>query len=154
MNEYYCALLGLLLWLEYMLLYKRDIGSKFVNAFKGSNCEDTIRQNASEAMKKVLKDPKFITILEDLKGMHSMRKFSLDEARKQGMSKDNVDMRMRWVNHRQMQEIYASNTISLVNGVVAAALCKDGPIHYHLKEYTGITDKWVCEEVSPKITAK
>ena len=154
MNEYYCALLGLALWLEYMLLYKRDIGSNFVNAFKGSNCEDTIRRNASEAMKKVLKDPEFITILEDLKGTHSMRKFAVDEARKRGMSKDDVDMRMRWVNHRRMQEIYASSTIPSVDGVVAAALCKDGPIHYHLKEYSGITDEWVCEEVSPQITAK
>ena len=38
--------------------------------------------------------------------------------------------------------------------MVAAALCKDGPIHYHIKEFSGIDDAWVCDNVTPNIAQK
>ena len=53
-----------------------------------------------------------------------------------------------------MQNNYASTTIPSVDGMVAGALCKDGPIHYHLKEYSGINNEWVCDKVCPNITLK
>ena len=31
--------------------------------------------------------------------------------------------------------------------MVVGALCKDGPIHYHLKEYSGINNEWVCDTI-------
>ena len=52
-----------------------------------------------------------------------------------------------------MQNNYASTMIPSVDGIVAGALCKDGPIHYHLKEYSGINDEWVYDKVCPNITS-
>ena len=105
-------------------------------------------------MDRVLKDPVFVTVLNELKGTHSMQKFATDMAKKKGIVKDWIDHRFRWLSKR-MQDNYASTTISSVDGLVAAALCKDGPIHYHLKEYSsGINDEWVCDTVCPNITQK
>ena len=149
----YCVLIGLAVWLEYMIIYGRDAESEFVYAFRGSNDEDAIKRKASSIMERVLKDPAFVTVLDELKGTHSMRKFATDMAKKMGIVKDWIDHRFRWLSKR-MQDNYASTTIPSVDGQVAAALCKDGPIHYHLKEYSGINDEWVCDIVCPNITRK
>tara|TARA_B110001452_G_scaffold79558_1_gene65063 strand:+ start:443 stop:2851 length:2409 start_codon:yes stop_codon:yes gene_type:complete len=149
----YCVLIGLAVWLEYMIIYGRDAESEFVFAFRGSNDEDAIKRKASDIMGRVLKDPAFITVLNELKGTHSMRKFATDMAKKKGIVKDWIDHRFRWLSKR-MQDNYASTTIASIDGLVAAALCKDGPIHYHLKEYSGINDEWVCDTVCPNITQK
>ena len=148
----YCVLLGLATWLEWMIMNGRD-SSEFVYAYKGTDDEDTIRRSASEGMRKVLHDPSFIVVLEDKKGTHSMRKFSTDQAKKRGIHKDDIDHRFRWGTKRQ-QDRYASTTIPSCDGMVAAALCKDGPIHYHIKEFSGIDDAWVCDNVTPNIAQK
>lgn len=148
----YCVLLGLATWLEWMIMNGRD-GSEFVYAYKGAEDEDAIRRSASDGMRSVLKDPTFIVVLEDKKGTHSMRKFATDQAKKRGIHKDEVDHRFRWGTKRQ-QDRYASTTIPSIDGLVAAALCKDGPIHYHIKEFSGINDSWVCENVTPNIQKK
>ena len=31
-------------------------------------------------------------------------------------------------------------------------MCKGGPIHYHLKEDSGLSNSWVCEHIVPNIT--
>ena len=53
-----------------------------------------------------------------------------------------------------MQNNYTSTTILSVDGIVAGALCKDGPIHYYLKKYGGINNEWVCDKVFLNITRK
>ena len=148
----YCVLLGLATWLEWMIMNGRD-SSEFVYAYKGTDDEDTIRRSASDGMRKVLHDPSFIIVLEDKKGTHSMRKFGTDQAKKRGIHKDDIDHRFRWGTKRQ-QDRYASTTIPSCDGIVAAALCKDGPIHYHIKEFSGIDDAWVCDNVTPNIARK
>ena len=121
--------------------------SKFAYALKGTDNEDIIRRNASKGIRKVLHDPSFTTtvVLEDKKGM---QKISPDQAKKRGIHKDNIDHRFHWRNKRQ-QDRYASTTNPSYDGIVSAALCKDGPIHYHIKEFSGIDDAWVCDNVIP-----
>ena len=80
---------------------------------------------------------------------HSMRKFATDMAKKRQMMKDWIDLRFWW-SLKQMQDNFISITIPSVDRIVAAALCKDGPIHYHLKDYSGINDEWVCNKVCPR----
>ena len=82
-----------------------------------------------------------------------MRKFATYMAKKRGIHKDDLNVRFRLLLKR-MQNNYASTTTPSVDGIVAAALCKDGAIHYHLKEYSGLTDEWVCDKVCPNITRK
>ena len=104
--------------------------SKFVYALKDTtDNEDVIRRSASKGMRKVLHDSSFTTtvVLED---------------NKRGIHKD------CWRNKLQ-QDRYASTTNPSNDGIVAAALCKDRPIHYHIKEFSGIFDAWVCDSVIP-----
>ena len=75
-------MIGLAVWLEYMIIYGRDDESEFVYAFRGSNDEDAIKRKASSIMEGVLKDPTFVTVLDELKGTHSMRKFATNMAKK------------------------------------------------------------------------
>ena len=53
-----------------------------------------------------------------------------------------------------MQNNYARTTILSVDIIVAGALYKDGAIHYHLKEYSGINNEWVYNKMCPNITSK
>ena len=150
-DQHYCVLIGLAVWLEFMIIYGQNEDSDFVFAYSGCNDENAINRKASDIMKKVLNDPDFEVILEEKKGTHSMRKFATDMAKKRGMLKDWIDLQFRWLRKR-MQDNYASTTIPSVDGMVAAALCKNGPVHYHVKEYSGINDDWVCDKVCPNIT--
>ena len=73
-----------------------------------------------------------------------LTEFSTDQAKKQGIHRDNIDHQFRWRNKHQ-QDRCASTTNPSYDGIVSAALCKDGPIHYHIKEFSGIDDAWVCD---------
>ena len=83
-----------------MIIYGRDTESEFVFAFRGSNDEDAIKQKASDIMDRVLKDPAFVTVLNELKGTHSMQKFATDMAKKKGIVKDWIDHWFRWLSKR------------------------------------------------------
>ena len=150
----YCALLGLSVWIEWMLGELIDTDSRFVFAHNGSNDPVEIKRQASSTMKEVLDDPTFDIVLDDKKGTHSMRKFATDRARKNGQKKDDIDHRFRWKKKKGQQDNYTSSTIPLPDALVAAALCKDGAIHYHLKEYCGVDTSWVCDYVTPLTTKK
>ena len=54
--------------------------------------------------------------------------------------------------NRGQQDRYVSTTVSIPDAKVAAVLCHGGPIHYHLKEDSGLSNSWVCEHIVPNIT--
>ena len=145
----YCALVGLSSWIEWMLGQRFDTDSRFVFALNGSDDPAEIKRQASTMMKSVRDDPTFDIVLDDKKGTHSMRKFATDRARKNGQKKDDIDHRFRWKQKKSQQDSYTSTTIPIPDALVAAALCKDGPIHYHLKEYCGVDSTWICDYVTP-----
>ena len=88
--------------------------------------------------------------IEELKGLHSIRKIAATRAKKCGCTKDEIDARFRWKAQRQ-QDAYVSTRIPYPDGKVCAALCKDGPINYHLKEESGILCEQICHHVIPDI---
>ena len=73
-HPYFCVLLGLLTWLEWMIINGRYT-SKFVYALKDTDNEGITRRSASKGTRKVLHDPSSTStvVLEDKKGMHSMQ---------------------------------------------------------------------------------
>ena len=73
-------------------------------------------------------------------GTHSIRKFAVQTCRMNGCSKDEVDVRGRWKSSTRIQDTYADTTIPYIDGKVATALCKGGPIAYVVKEGSGVTD--------------
>jgi len=49
---------------------------------------------------------------------------------------------------------YAEVTVPWPDAKVAAALCKGKPIHYYLKERSGISEQWIIEHVVPAIRSR
>ena len=81
-NSHYCVLLGIAVWLEFMIIYGRYNDSNFVFAYRGSKDEASISRKASDILKSVLTDDEFEVLLDESKGTHSMRKFVTDMAKK------------------------------------------------------------------------
>ena len=78
-------------------------------------------------------------------------KIAFTRAKKCGCTKDDeIDERFRWKAKRQ-QDTYVSTQIPYPDAKVCAALCKDGPINYHLKEESRISCDWICHHVVPNI---
>ena len=86
-NSYYCVLLGIAVWLEFMIMYGRYNGSDFLFAYRGSNDEASIRREASDILKSVLTDDEFEVLLDESEGTHLMRKFASDMAKKGGSTR-------------------------------------------------------------------
>ena len=88
--------------------------------------------------------------IEELKGLHSIRKIAATRAKKNGCTKDEIDHRFRWKT-KQQQDKYVSTDVPHADAKVCGTLCKGGPIHYHLKEESGISSDWICHHVVPNI---
>ena len=53
-----------------------------------------------------------------------------------------------------MQDGYAEVTVPWPDAKVAAALCKGGPVHYCVKERSGISEQWIIDHVVPAIKSR
>jgi hypothetical protein len=150
----YCVLLGLATWMEHSL--EKNGKGIFLFNYKGHICPIRIKEAADSKLKMVIHDPDFgvVELTIGKKGTHSIRKFATTFARRNGCSKDDVDLRARWKGgNKRMQDGYASVTLPFPDAKVAAALCKGGPIHYSVKANSGISKEWIFEHVVPNIFA-
>ena len=125
--------------------------NEFVFDIDLANDPDSIKDSAAYHLKRFLASHDVqdacATTLGDT-GTHSIRKFAVNQARGAGCSKDDTDCRGRWRNSQRQQETYANTTIPYVDGKVAAALCKGGPIMYEVKEPSGVTSQWILDHVT------
>lgn len=148
----YCVFLGLSTWMEYAL--KKHGKGDFLFNYKAKQCSIQIKESADSNLKRVLQHPDFhaVEVSVGNKGTHSIRKFATTYGRRNGCSKDDIDLRARWKGgQRRMQDGYASVTLPFPDAKVAAALCKGGPIHYNVKQNSCITKEWILEHVVPNI---
>ena len=88
--------------------------------------------------------------IKELKGLCLIQKIAATQAKKNGCTKDEIDHRFRWKT-KQQQDTYVSTDVAYADAKVCGALCKGGPIHYHLKEESGISSNWICHHVVPNI---
>ena len=149
----YCVLLGLACWLEYHLSLGDNTGTDFLFGIDGVNDAKRINNRARTLVNAIINAEGFDQVMEaieELKGLHSIRKIAATRAKKCGCTKDEIDERFRWKAKRQ-QDTYVSTQIPYPDAKVCAALCKDGPINYHLKEESGILCEWICHHVVPHI---
>ena len=58
-----------------------------------------------------------------------------------------------WWKCRRIQNEYKGVTIPWPDTNVAASLCKDGHIIYHIKQELSLSDGWILKHVSPNITS-
>ena len=76
--------------------------------------------------------------VDELKGLHLIRKIGATRGKKCGCTLDEIDEQFRW-KAKQQQDKFVATDIPYPNVILCGALCKDGPIHYHLKEESGIS---------------
>ena len=153
-NPSYCVLMSLSTWLEHFISQGHMSVTNFAFGIDGQTNPELIKERASNFMKQIINDEEFINIVVDGKrGTHSIRKMTTTRARRHGCSKDEVGTRARWKRQRQ-QDSYADTILPWPDAKVAAALCKGGPIHYHVKEDSGITEDWILLFVVPSIASK
>ena len=80
-------------------------------------------------MKNIINDDDFTTILEGKRGTHSTIQIVKMRSRRCGCSEDETDTRTRWKQKCQ-QYPYTNTILPCPYKKVAAAICKEGPIHY------------------------
>ena len=152
----YCVLSLLGVYLETNFEAHADNDSNFVFDLVNAHCPVAIKESVASHLRTLLE----ATEIEDLAaevagniGTHSLRKFAVTTARSSGCSKDDVDVRGRWKSTSRQQDAYADTTIPYIDGKVAAALCRGGPIAYLVKEESGVTDDWILTHVVPRTAA-
>ena len=84
-------------------------------------------------------------------GTHSIRKFPSTYARRNGCSRDDVDVRGRWKRMKRMVDTYIDVELPYPDAKVAAVLAIGGPVRYELREGCRLTDQWVLENVGEEI---
>ena len=80
----------------------------FAFGINGQNFPILIKEKVVDFMEKILNDDDFITILEDKRGVHRIRKMENMTARRCGGSKYDTDTRSCWKQRRQ-QYSFADN---------------------------------------------
>ena len=95
-DRLYCTLVSTGCWLEYSIRKGWFDNSRFLFAYDGIDDPDNLKRNASDALREVLNDESLGLEVNGLKGTHSFRKKSTTDARENGCSRDEVDIRNRW----------------------------------------------------------
>ncbi|KAL7525427.1 hypothetical protein ACHAXR_000999, partial [Thalassiosira sp. AJA248-18] len=150
MDYRYCALSLLGAWLEHHYSLNPEDNECYFG-IGGETDPNAIKNSASYHLRALTDDPLFVVLGVGPTGTHSLRKFAVNVARRNGCSKDDTDHRGRWKGDSRQQDVYADTTIPYVDAKVAAALCKGGPVVYSQKTESGITDQWILDYVVPNM---
>ena len=95
----YCVLLGLATFLEYHLAAGSDAGTQFLFGTDGLNDAKKINDRARTLVNVIINAESFDELMEnieELKGLHSIRKIAATRAKNNGCTKDEIDHQFRW----------------------------------------------------------
>ena len=94
----YCVLLGLACWLEYHLSQGDDAGTDFLFGFEELNNAKRINDRARTLVNNIINAESFDEVMEaieELKGLHLIRKIAATRVKKCGCTKDKINERFR-----------------------------------------------------------
>lgn len=111
------------------------------------------KQFASNSFKSIVEEEEFRKSSEGELGSHSIRKYSATLARRNGCSKDDVNMRGRWKGQKRIVDTYIDMSLPYPDAKVAASLCIGGAIKYELRSNSRISNDWLVEHVSKNIAS-
>ena len=150
----FCVLLNLGLFLEQM--YPVDVNSNGqLNCFSAiSKSATNSKTRASRIMKREIFAHAAFRDIRDVQeelGSHSLRKGAATYARRNGCSRDDINVRGRWKRAKLQVDTYLDPDIPYPDAKVAASLCVGGAIKYELLQDSKLDDCWVVENVVPNI---
>ena len=96
MDWRYCTLSNLAPWLEYHYTLNPEENDYFFG-IQGNSDPTSIKTSAAYHLRDVLQDDEFSPFADGLMGTHSLRKFAVTVARRNGCSKDDMDHRGCWL---------------------------------------------------------
>ena len=145
-NTDFCTILALAVHLEH------GIGNGELE--EGGALMGISKAIATNAFKKIVNGEDFTTApLDGLLGSHSTRKFASTYARRNGCSRDDVDLRGRWKGDKRTVDLYIDDILPYPDAKVAGALCVGGPIKYELKRGSNVSDAFILQYVCPHIAS-
>ena len=135
-------------------------GDGELNCFSLSSSPEASKRRAGKLLKEVFESEEFkarfgsnaAISLELWLGSHSLRKSAATHARKNGCSRDEVDLRGRWKKRKRQVDTYIDTEIPFPDAKVAASLCVGGPVAYLFVPESGVDDSWVLDNVVPNIS--
>jgi predicted ATP-dependent protease len=155
----FCTLLSLGIYLEHMYPSAEGVTNGKLNCFAISPTPSASKARASRLLRSVFESDDFkelfrsetLSNLDICLGSHSLRKAAATHARRNGCSRDKIDLRGKWKQRRRQVDTYLDATMSFPDAKVAAALCVGGPIMYMLRKDSGLDDSLVCENAVSNI---
>jgi len=164
MDYKYCVYYNMAVWLESWLMAGGGRTSQWVFADGISKSTDPrgaqgggtnkCKTNYCSGLKSVIGSDSFQRSDQGgILGSHSIRKLATTLLRLEGVHKDDIDYRARWES-RRMQDRYTGMSLEWPDIQCATKLCEGGDCMYRSKASSGLTDDWVCGNVTPCITAK
>ena len=159
MDPDWCTLLGSVMYLEPCCGVGNGKHSRYLYAEGNTEADSTkLKNRYSRKMAKLFSSREFQDLAVLLKGplgVHSLRKFAAQWARKNGCTMDDIEIRGRWKaasgGNRRVVGRYIDPEQEYIDTKVCASLCVDGPIWYRLKEDTNLSKAWIRENVVPGI---
>ena len=123
-NVHYCTLIGLSTWLEFCI-DSNGTDSNFILNYRGLNDPFFIKTYADNQLKVILGRKEFEAVEHNNgnKGTHSMRKFAVTFARRNGCNKDDKDIRARWKGKGRQQDAYSDTTLPFPDAKVCEKIC-------------------------------
>ena len=106
---------------------------------------------ASDALMKILREEGFPLFDQRPLGSHLIWKFPATYVHRNGCSRDDVDIRGRWKSNKRQVDTYIDMELPYPDAKVAGVLAIGGPIKYELKPNSGLTDKWLLQNVGSAI---
>ena len=155
----FCTLLNVGLYLEEM--YPTEVNADGeLNCFSISSTPASSKARVSRILKEIFDSEEFKALfgnhslstgLDTWLGSHSLRKLVATHARRNGCSRDEIDLRGRWKKSKRTVDAYLDTTIPYPDAKVAASICIGGPIKYQLVGNCGLDNSWICQTVTPTI---
>ena len=157
MNQQYCVLIALGIWLEASLnSFNWAATSPYVFSFKNDHLIPDGALKSKAHTQSTLRTV-FNThddFAETKLGSHSVRKYASTTVRNNGATKDEKDIRGRWKSSTRVSDVYDDVELPFPDAKLAGMLCPGGPIRYAIVPGSGVTRGFIVDRVVPKIKAK
>ncbi|KAG9407882.1 hypothetical protein AC1031_021123 [Aphanomyces cochlioides] len=146
MDERLCVLLNLAVYLE---LIEDDsiVDEKFLFG-NGVDGDRSVR----DLLRTALENSAFKKILDGNLGTHSIRKDPATYCARNGVSRENIELRGRWRGYKKQVDTYIDIDRPLPDAQVASCLCgPSGAIMYCVDKVNWCSDVFLCDKIAPNV---